>query len=37
MLCMPLTSKRKAEDEGEDDAAFMRFIYQGKLVCVLSD
>jgi hypothetical protein len=26
VLCMPVTSKRKAEDEGADDAVFTRFI-----------
>jgi len=28
MLCMPVTSKRKAEDEDEDDAVFTRFIFR---------
>ncbi len=28
VLCMPLTGKRKAEDEGADDAAFTRFIFR---------
>jgi hypothetical protein len=28
VLCMPVTSKRKAEDEGEEDAVFVRFIYK---------
>jgi antirestriction factor ArdC-like protein len=27
-LCMPITCKRKAETEGEDDAAFTRFVYK---------
>src|SRR6185503_19271589 len=28
VLCMPVTSKRKAEDEGEEDAVFVRFLYK---------
>ena len=28
VLCMPVTSKRKAEDEGADDAVFTRFIFR---------
>ncbi|HST22188.1 MAG TPA: ArdC-like ssDNA-binding domain-containing protein [Blastocatellia bacterium] len=28
VLCMPLTSKRKAEDQGDEDAVFVRFIYR---------
>ena len=27
-LCMPLTCKRKAEAEGEDDERFVRFVYK---------
>lgn len=28
VLCMPLTSKRKAEDQSGDDAIFVRFVYK---------
>jgi antirestriction protein ArdC len=28
VLCMPVTSKRKAEADGEDDATFTRFIFR---------
>jgi len=27
-LCMPITSKRKAEAEGEDDGVFVRFVFK---------
>jgi antirestriction protein ArdC len=28
VLCMPLTGKRKAEDQGDEDAVFVRFTYR---------
>lgn len=33
-LCMPITAKRKAESEGEDDALFVRFVFKPHWFCL---
>ena len=35
VLCMPVTGKRKAEDKGEEDAVFVRFIYKANWFVLL--